>query len=218
MTEITLVRHGQANSGAKDEKSYDRLSDLGHQQANWLGTYLAAEHQYDHVVCGTLLRQRQTADGIPFASEKTRKSDDRLNEMSYFSLGEALDQQKGITFPNSVTEFQQHVPKVLDHWINGEIDGPYETYGAFETRIISALLDAAQSGSRVLCVTSTGVITAVVRHILNLSPAQAAKVFLATSHTSLHRITISGEDLHLGQFGSTPHLDTPERAHARTFV
>ena len=32
-TEIILIRHGQANTGAKDEESYDQLSDTGHQQA-----------------------------------------------------------------------------------------------------------------------------------------------------------------------------------------
>ena len=37
MGEIILVRHGQANSAANDEEGYDRLSDLGHQQAKWLG-------------------------------------------------------------------------------------------------------------------------------------------------------------------------------------
>ena len=42
MPHITLVRHGQANSDAKDEDGYDKLSDLGHQQARWLG-----EH-FDH--------------------------------------------------------------------------------------------------------------------------------------------------------------------------
>jgi len=37
MSHITLIRHGQANTGARDEQSYDRLSALGHQQAAWLG-------------------------------------------------------------------------------------------------------------------------------------------------------------------------------------
>ena len=43
MSHITLIRHGQANSQARDEASYDRLSDLGHQQAAWLGEWLRAE-------------------------------------------------------------------------------------------------------------------------------------------------------------------------------
>ena len=37
MGELTLIRHGQANSGATTEEDYDRLSDLGHTQARLLG-------------------------------------------------------------------------------------------------------------------------------------------------------------------------------------
>ena len=40
MSHITLIRHGQANSEAKDEISYDKLSPLGHEQAAWLGDHL----------------------------------------------------------------------------------------------------------------------------------------------------------------------------------
>ncbi|HCJ01221.1 MAG TPA: histidine phosphatase family protein, partial [Sulfitobacter sp.] len=40
MSHITLIRHGQANSQAKDEISYDKLSPLGHEQAAWLGDHL----------------------------------------------------------------------------------------------------------------------------------------------------------------------------------
>ena len=39
MVQIFLVRHGQANSEAKDEISYDKLSSLGKLQAGWLGQY-----------------------------------------------------------------------------------------------------------------------------------------------------------------------------------
>jgi phosphohistidine phosphatase SixA len=42
MGELVLIRHGQANSAANDEDGYDRLSDLGHQQARWLGDWLRA--------------------------------------------------------------------------------------------------------------------------------------------------------------------------------
>jgi broad specificity phosphatase PhoE len=42
-SEIILIRHGQANTGAKDEESYDKLSATGHQQSAWLGDYLRAQ-------------------------------------------------------------------------------------------------------------------------------------------------------------------------------
>jgi len=40
MSLVYLVRHAQASFGAQD---YDRLSELGRQQARWLGGYFA-EH------------------------------------------------------------------------------------------------------------------------------------------------------------------------------
>ena len=38
MSLVYLVRHAQASFGARD---YDRLSELGRQQARWLGDYFA---------------------------------------------------------------------------------------------------------------------------------------------------------------------------------
>ena len=40
MTDVTLIRHGQANSGARSEDDDDRLSPPGHHQAEWLGEHL----------------------------------------------------------------------------------------------------------------------------------------------------------------------------------
>ena len=52
MLHLTLVRHGQANSDARDESSYDQLSVLGHQQARWLGAHFtAANVDFDQIYC-----------------------------------------------------------------------------------------------------------------------------------------------------------------------
>jgi len=62
MSHITLVRHGQANSDAKDETSYDKLSALGHQQAAWLGAHLqGSETRHMRLYTGTLRRHIETA-------------------------------------------------------------------------------------------------------------------------------------------------------------
>jgi broad specificity phosphatase PhoE len=51
MVQIFLVRHGQANSEAKDEVSYDKLSPLGKLQAGWLGQYFKKnEFNFDVVL------------------------------------------------------------------------------------------------------------------------------------------------------------------------
>ena len=63
MGTITLVRHGQANSSAKTEEDYDRLSPLGHQQAAWLGDWLAQGGEgFDLVLSGSLRRHIETAE------------------------------------------------------------------------------------------------------------------------------------------------------------
>ena len=59
MTTIYFVRHGQASFGAE---SYDKLSDKGEIQAQFLGQYLAEIlKQQPYVVAGSMLRHQQTA-------------------------------------------------------------------------------------------------------------------------------------------------------------
>ena len=60
--ELWLVRHGQA---AFASDNYDQLTDLGWQQARWLGEHLAAmEVSFDRIAAGTLRRQQETAQAI----------------------------------------------------------------------------------------------------------------------------------------------------------
>ncbi|MCO4825091.1 MAG: phosphoglycerate mutase family protein [Amylibacter sp.] len=90
MTTITMVRHGQAQTGAKDEASYDKLSDLGHQQAGWLGEHWAKMGGFDRVVSGTMRRQIETGRSMALDSV-TYDQDARLNEMDYFGLAAFLE-------------------------------------------------------------------------------------------------------------------------------
>ena len=64
MQTVTIIRHGQANTGARDEASYDQLSPIGHQQAKWLGEYFGQiEPKFEKIYSGTLKRQIETAQG-----------------------------------------------------------------------------------------------------------------------------------------------------------
>ena len=61
MAQFYLVRHGQASFGTDN---YDRLSELGHQQARWLGEYFAERDMgFDALVSGDLVRHRPRAKG-----------------------------------------------------------------------------------------------------------------------------------------------------------
>ena len=62
MSEFYLVRHGQASFGAKN---YDKLSDLGHQQARWLGEYFTSRDIiFSQAFMGDMVRHRETTQGI----------------------------------------------------------------------------------------------------------------------------------------------------------
>ena len=212
MGEIILVRHGQANSAATDEESYDKLSDLGHQQARWLGDYLRdREAPFDKVISGSLRRHRETAAGIGYDDPQI---DPRLNEMDYFNRGQSLQDVHGVPFPGP-EEFAAHVPQVMEAWHRAEIKG-VETFASFEDRVTSVLQEAAQPGVRVLCVTSGGVIGMIIRHLLDLNPTRFAHVLLPIMNSSVHRVHVIPQGPILASFNAIPHLDQADRVHAKT--
>ncbi|MEM9794981.1 MAG: histidine phosphatase family protein [Pseudomonadota bacterium] len=211
MGEILLVRHGQANSGATTEADYDRLSDLGHRQARWLGEWLQAhDAQFDHILSGTLRRQRETVTGMGFTADE----DSRLNELDYYTLSAALTAVKGVPHPGP-DGFADHMPQVFAAWQAAEIEGA-EPYTQFESRVRDLLDEAAVPGRRLLCVTSGGVIGMVLRHLLGLDLTAMSNVMLPIYNTSLHRIRVTPDRTILAGYNATPHLDAPARSAART--
>jgi len=214
MGEIILVRHGQANSAATDEESYDLLSPLGHQQGAWLGAHLRdAGERFDRVFTGTLRRHRETLQAMgelgPVAAP-----DPRLDEMDYFTLGRALEEARGVPMPGP-DAFAAHIEQVMQAWHEAAIMGR-ETFSEFELRVTDMLHEAAEPGRRVLCVTSGGVIGMVVRSLLGLDPRRLAQVLLPIYNSSVHRLHVTDHGTILAGFNAIPHLDPPDRAHART--
>lgn len=216
MHDLTLVRHGQAQTGAKTEASYDSLSELGHQQARWLGEHIQASHGYDHLISGSLNRQVQTARGLGLNTPHS--VDDRLNEMDYFGLAASLEARAGVPWPTNETEFVTHVPQLLAAWRNGDIEDGLESYADFCGRISSALDDAAKLEGRVLMVTSAGVIATLTTLSLGLDVFAKTRIFANVAHTSVHRYSVRADGLHLTQYCATPHFDHAERLAMKTYI
>lgn len=211
MGQITLVRHGQANSGAQTEEDYDRLSDLGVQQSIWLGEYLRETGQtFDRVLMGTLKRHKGTAEGMGV----TAQADARLNEMDYLTLGKALEDTRGVPQPGP-EGFAEHFTAVLKAWKRAEIRGA-ETFDSFETRVASVLKEASEPGRHVLCVTSGGVIAMMIRHLLGLKITKMTWVALPIWNTSIHQIEVTEWGSVLSAFNAVPHLDDPSREASKT--
>lgn len=217
MSTITLIRHGQANSAAKDEISYDRLSDLGHTQASWLGDHLRKNGaHHTRLYTGTLRRHIETADGMDTGLDPLR--DPRLNELEYFTLGHLLHAQHGVTFPTEQSEFITHLPMVFQHWKDGMLEGAPESYAQFQSRIRDALAEIAGGTGPALVVTSGGLIAHAMGQQMELGVAATARMAIAIFHTSLHQFHPIGDHLSPVLFNATPHLDTPERGLSKTNI
>jgi broad specificity phosphatase PhoE len=213
--ELVLIRHGQANSAANDEAGYDRLTDLGRQQARWLGEWLRThDAPFDRVLMGSLRRHRETAEEMGDMGAPV-ETDARLNELDYFNLSRAHAAHTGASQPHSPEAFVTHIRDVMEAWFRAEIQGD-ESFRSFESRIAEVLGTAAQPGRRVLCVTSGGVIGMMARHVLDLDPGRMAHLLVPIRNTSIHRIAVLGQGNILAGFNATPHLDAPERRDART--
>lgn len=135
MKKLILVRHGQASAGEED---YDRLSPLGHIQAEKLGIYLKNRDIVpEQILTGSLTRHRQTADGI-IKSFKIdigcRHEDKSLNEFgpeiwqtegefllrndeSFAKLAEAYDNEHEMTPQHKRRKFMALTGRVLKSWV-----------------------------------------------------------------------------------------------------
>lgn len=216
MTELILIRHGQANTGATDEQSYDNLSDLGRQQARLLGEYLRQTGDEFRVISGTMNRHIQTSQEMAL-NDKKLSTDDRLNEIDYFGLSHAARDNHGVAMPESQADFALQMPQVLDLWRKNEMPDHIETYEVFRDRIFNALSDAAKGGAATL-VSSGGVIATLVAIALHLETHTKTKMLLTIHNTSIHKFELRENELFLTQFGATPHLDQPERKSLKTHI
>ncbi|GFE49086.1 fructose 2,6-bisphosphatase [Roseobacter cerasinus] len=217
MSHITLIRHGQANSGAQDEASYDKLSSLGHQQSAWLGAHLRERGQHHaRLYTGTLKRHIETAAAMNTGMEPTR--DARLNELEYLTLARALEREHGIPFPNDNASFATHLPQVFQYWQDDKIDGAPERFADFESRVSAVLAEIAGGDGPALVVTSGGLISMAMRQLLRLDITAMAQMALAIYNTSQHRLFPIGGTLSPTMFNAIPHLEDPDRHYAQTHV
>ena len=219
MFQLTLVRHGQANSDARDEDSYDQLSALGHQQARWLGAHFTAKNvDFDRVYCGTLRRHIETARGIVPTRESGFIQDPRLNELEYFTLAQMLYEQQGIAVPKDRDGFCEHLPMLFTAWANNDIAHPPESFHNFESRISAVLDDIAATECPALVVTSGGVIGMMMRLTMGLDLTHMSRACLSIMNASVHLWQPLGPNLTLTQFNAVPHLDHSDRADAKTYL
>ncbi|ARN75310.1 histidine phosphatase family protein [Oceanicoccus sagamiensis] len=221
MTDITLVRHGQASFGADN---YDQLSPLGGQQAIWLGEHLQQrDASFDRVLMGTQLRHRQTAEGIvsSMAGSPDFETHSGFNEYDFTALVEAFSAQ----YPEQThSEYQDRrhfyviLRRALMVWSEDGISGLPESWGEFNQRISDAMAFATeQPTAKVLIVSSGGPISMIMKQTLELGTEQMISLNLQVINTSVSRFLKTSKATHLMSFNNIPHLDHPERMDSITY-
>lgn len=216
MGEIVLVRHGQASFGTDD---YDRLSELGHQQARWLAEHFSTiGKQFDSIYCGSLRRHRETVAPITEQLGLAPNIDPRINEFDYDALAERYHMTSPLAPATSREEFLHLLPEIFFSWENDHLSGATEDYRSFQMRVDDAVDEALEMGKSVLIVSSGGPIAATLRRVLGLTSRATSDLLLNIHNSSFHRFEFEAGRLRLSQFNASPHLDHPERATARTYV
>lgn len=216
MTEITLIRHGQASFDSAD---YDRLSPLGHQQASWLGEYFAERDRvFDRIVMGDMRRHRETAESLCRSLGQSLACDTHagLNEYDFQPLMDCYGRYfpaEQVSRSDGRRRFYATMRKALYAWANDDIADPgLEPWSAFEQRVRAALSDATrQPDARVLVVSSGGAISVALKLYLQLRPDVAINLNMQMMNTAFSTLHITRNTHYLLNFNSIPHLDTVAR-------
>ncbi len=209
MSQVLLVRHGQASWGADD---YDVLSELGGRQAEVLGASLAERGLVpDLVLHGRMQRQRETARlmasaaGWPGGSE-----DDAWDEMNH---EEVLRRQPHTFSGDTPTkrEFQVWFEAATDRWTAGRHDHEYsESFSDFGDRVLGALDGLArtlESGGTAVVVTSGGPIARITAELLGGGADLHRRIAPVVVNASVTKIVVGQRGATLVSFNEHSHLE-----------
>ncbi|TXK62667.1 histidine phosphatase family protein [Alkalisalibacterium limincola] len=218
---LLLVRHGQASFGSDD---YDRLSDLGHEQARHLGAWLHAHGRRPaRVIGGGMRRHRETWAAM---AEAWVRSGDALPEPEHDPAFAEFDHHAVISgflaeHPDHpatrlLASGQRPEPReVLDllvaaitRWSKGGAVGDSESWAGFRDRTIAALqrMDARAGDGEVWVISSGGVISQLVRHALQAPDDTAVRLNLALRNSAMTELKAHDDRWHLHSWNELPHL------------
>jgi len=231
MSTIYLVRHGQASFGSDN---YDRLSDLGREQAQHLGRYfLELAERIDRIYSGSLRRQTETAEIIaaafgasapPIDIEPAFDEYDSDIILQTFARSLTPEQLAEAGWPGLRTDrrkFQFFLERAARAWVEAQIKAEEMTpWRGFHGRITSALTNIMSREGRsktLLISTSGGVIGTVVANVLGLSNHTGIELNWAIHNASITRLIYSADKVSLSMFNALPHLDCAASRHLITY-
>ncbi|WP_353951601.1 histidine phosphatase family protein [Knoellia sp. S7-12] len=220
MSRIVLVRHGQASWGKKD---YDKLSDLGHEQAKVVGRELTGRDLHpSRVVSGSMRRQRDTAaDLVAEAGWETEVAvDDAWDEYAH---GAILTAYKPAYRSMTVMKadlartmrprraFDEMYAVATERWVAGEHAADYtEPFTAFGDRVLGGLasvVDDLGQGETAVVVSSAGAISWVAASLIGGGAPVWTQLQRVIANTSLTTLSVGSTGPVLRTFNDTAHLE-----------
>jgi broad specificity phosphatase PhoE len=221
MGAIYLIRHGQASFASSD---YDKLSSIGGEQSRILGQALAARKVTpDVVVCGAMLRHRETASGCMAALSPAPgwDEDSGWNEYDHEAMLEAYD-PRFTRKTNIAAEmlksgmdprraFQELFSKAAARWVSGQHDEDYdESFGEFCARVEAALARLTErlgKSKTALVFTSGGAISAVAKALLGLPNDRTMPLSYTLANASVTKVIVGSGGVRLMSLNEHAHFE-----------
>ncbi|MEE8523077.1 MAG: histidine phosphatase family protein [Thermoanaerobaculia bacterium] len=220
MSELHLVRHGQASAQAED---YDRLSPLGGEQSRALGNYWAARGlRFDRVLVGPRRRHRQTLEavaaayrsrGLPWPeAEPLAALDEHSGPELFEHFRERLMPAASGDDSEKLRRYLRAYQDASRQWARGELETPphLESWPAFRRRVADGLAEIAEdgtSGARVAAFTSGGAVAAAAGHALELGDEKLIELSWRVRNAAVTELLFSRRGFALHTFNATPHLE-----------
>lgn len=214
MTEITLIRHGQANSNLLD---YDQLSPLGQQQMHCLAHFYQPNWANPTRHSGTLQRHRQSDAALTeiLGESHATRNNSAWNEFDFLDIVSQYrpEWQNPETLkdamasePDAKRVFLREFRKALNVWMNTEAKDQYqESWPAFNQRIRDTLF-SLDSNQPHWVVTSGGVISALIGQALRLNADAIIKLNFSLNNASVTQVSIKGDRIRLNSFNQVQHF------------
>jgi broad specificity phosphatase PhoE len=221
MPYLYLVRHAQPDFTGH----YDSVTELGLRQSAWLGQHFAdLGLRFARVISGSLERQKDTLEKIlaRLPEAPPAVTDPRFNEYDAASVLGAFHagDERAMRAAGDRRGYFTAVRHALQAWSRQDAAIPGgESWLEFGERIAAGLDDACaglHADSKVLVVTSGGVIGRTVAETLQAGPEAAIQLNLQTRNTGVTEIARGRSATRVVSFNAVPHLERADRAHAMT--
>ncbi len=227
MSELYLIRHGQASFG---KENYDQLSPLGYQQSEQLGMAMSKISQPTLIVRGDLTRHAQTQDaclkGMDCEQELLGKNCEftvtkAFNEFDHDNIlavafPQYAERERLVhdmkQQPNPRKAFHKLYVESINRWISGRFDEEYaESYTQYEQRVMDGyqqLIAQSVGQSRIFIFTSGGPIGTCMKSVLGVSTEKSFRLNEMLANSSVTKIVFNQNGEHnLSFFNSYAHLE-----------